>query len=366
MIKVNAKNERTKRSFFRYLKNADGCCDSTINSIESAILRWQEFAQNEDYSLYNADKAIDFKKWLGKREHQGKPLSLVTYHAYLRHLRKFFNWLVREPGYKSRIKPNAVDFLKVTEKEERMATQSAPRNYPSLEYVRKLVDSITIRHEIDLRDRAMISFTLLSGMRDQAIASLPLGCFDEAERLIVQNPRQGVKTKFAKLIPTTLFTFDEKLLDYVIDWSKHLKTKGFGSQDPLFPRAKADQGSDNLSFESSTEVEPVFWHGAGRVRAIFRKRSQQAALPYYPPHTFRHLAINLAFKACKNGQEIKAISQNFGHENIATTISIYGNYPPAQLAEIITDMDFSGKQQPTVNDELREIKKLLKVKSGVE
>jgi hypothetical protein len=50
-----------------------------------------------------------------------------------------------------------------------------------LEYVRRLVDSIVVSNEIDQRDRAMISFTLLSGMRDQAIASLPLGCFDEAE-----------------------------------------------------------------------------------------------------------------------------------------------------------------------------------------
>ena len=77
-----------------------------------------------------------------------------------------------------------------------------------------------------------------------------------------------MKTKFAKLIPTTIFAFDEKLLGYIIDWSKHLKAKGFGSQDPLFPRAKADQGTDKLSFESSTEVELAYWHGAGRVRVI--------------------------------------------------------------------------------------------------
>jgi integrase/recombinase XerD len=202
------------------------------------------------------------KKWLARREHQGKPLSLVTYHAYLRHLRKFFGWLLREPGYRSRIKPNAVDYLKVTEKEERMATQITPRNYPSLEYVRRLVDSFAVRHEIDLRDRALISFTLLSGMRDQAIASLPLGCLDDDKLLIVQNPRDGVRTKFAKLIPTTLVTFDEKMLGYILEWSKHLKAKGFGSQDPFFPRAKLDQGADKLSFESSTEVEPNYWRGA--------------------------------------------------------------------------------------------------------
>ena len=201
MNKVSAKNERTKRTFFRYLKNADGCCDSTVNNIENAILLWQDFSNNDDFALYNADKAIEFKKWLLKRENQGKQLSLVTYHTYLRHLRKFFTWLVREPGYKSRIKPNGVDYLKVTEKEERMATQSVPRNYPALEYVRRLVDSILVRNEIDLRDQAMIAFTLLSGMRDKAIATLPLGCFDDENLVILQNPRKGVKRSSPNSFP---------------------------------------------------------------------------------------------------------------------------------------------------------------------
>jgi len=177
MTKVNAKNERTKRAFFRYLKNADGCCDSTVTNIENAILLWQEFSRDEDFALYNADKAIAFKQWLAKRERRGKPIALVTYHSYLRYLRKFFGWLVRETGYRTRIKPNAVEYLKVTEREERMATQSVPRNYPSLGYVKQLVDSIKINNEIDLRDRALIAFTLLSGMRDKAIATLPFGVF---------------------------------------------------------------------------------------------------------------------------------------------------------------------------------------------
>ena len=228
------------------------------------------------------------------------------------------------------------------------------------------MDSIVIRNEIDLRDRAMISFTLLTGMRDKAIASLPLGCFDDETLVINQNPRQGVETKFAKLITTMLFRFDEKMFGFIIEWSQHLKAKGFGSQDPLFPRAKLDQGNGNLSFQSATEVEANFWHGTGRIREIFKQRSQQAGLPYYPPHTFRHLAINLAVRACKNGEEIKAVSQNFGHEFVATTFGTYGNYVPSQLKEIIKEMDFSGKQQPTVKDDIREIRELLRAKGDTQ
>jgi len=365
MAKVNAKNERVKRSFFRWLKEADGCCDSTVNNIENAILLWQEFSKNEDFALYGSDKAIDFKKWLGKRAFREKPISLVTYHAYLRYLRKFFGWLVRETGYRSRIKPNAVDYLKTTEKEERIATQSTPRNYPSLDYVRKLVDSIEPKTEVTQRDRALISFTLLSGMRDKAIATLPLGCFDKEKLTILQNPRKGVETKFSKLIPTTLFPFDEKMVSFILGWVGCLEKKGFGSQAPLFPRSKLDQGVDNLAFEVSSEVEPVSWQGTGRIREIFKRRSQAANLPYFPPHTFRHLAINLAFKACRNGEEIKAISQNFGHEHIATTVSVYGNYTPFRLTEIIKGLDFSGKERITSDDTLEKIKKLLAGKDKV-
>lgn len=359
MTKVNAKNERVKRGFFRYLKDAEGCAKTTISNIENAILLWQEFSKNEDFALYSLDKAIAFKKWLGQRQVRGNTICLTTYHSYLRYLRKFFNWLCRESGYKSRIKPNTVDYLNITEKEERIATQSMPRKYPPLEYVQKLVDSIEIHSEIDQRDRALIAFTLLSGMRDKAIATLPLSCFDEENLIINQDPRKGVETKFSKLIPTTLFRFDEKMVQYIVDWVKHLKLKGFGSQDPLFPRSKLEQGKDNLSFEVSSEVTAVFWHGTSMVREIFKKRTKNANLPYYPPHTFRHLAISLAFKSCKTGEEIKAISQNFGHEHIATTMSTYGNYEPSRLSEIIKSMDFSGKQQPTLDDKLEELKEIL-------
>lgn len=362
MPKVNVKNERVKRSFYRWLKGADGCCESTVNNIENAILLWQEFSKDEDFDLYNGDKAIDFKRWLSERQFRDKPISIVTYHAYLRYLRKFFVWISREPGHRRRIKPNSLAYLKVTEKEARMATQSAPRNYPSLDYVQKVINSIQPKTEIDRRDRALIAFTLLSGMRDSAIASLPIGCFDRDKLVIQQNPRKGVNTKFSKLIPSTIFRFDENMLDFVLEWARALDEKGFGSQDPLFPRSKLEQGADNLAFEAASEVEPVFWQGTGRIREIFKRRAREAELSYYPPHTFRHLATQLAVKACRGGEEMKAISQNFGHEHIATTISVYGNYDPARLTDIIKGMEFSGKTKPTLEEKVDEVLLALKNK----
>lgn len=362
-MKVNIKNERVKRNFLRRLKEADGNCDSTVTAVEKAILLYEDFTKAEDFALFNPDKAVRFKEWLAQREYKGKPIALATLSAHLRHLQKFFRWLSQEPSYKSKVKVNAIDFLRLSDKEERIAAQSTPRQYPPLDHVLKLVQAMKVEIEVDLRDRALIAFTLLSAMRDQAIATLPIGCFSEQSLIIVQNPRKGVQTKFSKHIQTSLIVFDKRLLDFVLVWVKHLKEKGFGPNDPLFPRTKLEQGENNLSFSAGREVEPVFWRGAGRIREIFKSRAAEAGLPYFPPHTFRHLAFDLAFKSCQNGEHIKAISQNFGHEHIATTLQNYAYFPADRLSAVIGEMDFSGKPKPTLEETLqgiiqKEIKKI--------
>lgn len=359
MTNPNIKNEKIKRSFFKWLKEANGSCESTIEKIESAIVLYEEFTKFADFTTFSPDKAISFKKWLKNKEFKGRIISLVTHYSYLRSLRKFFSWLCSQSGYKSKINTTTIEYLSISEKEERIATQQNIRSYPTLEYVKQLADSIIINNEIDQRDRSLISFTLLSGMRDKAIITLPLGCIDEEKLIILQNPRQGVQTKFSKFISSTLLKFDDMLLKYIIDWVKYVKFKGFDSKDPLFPRSKTEQGINSLSFEPAKEVIPEFWQGTGRIRDIFKTRSEEANLKYYPPHTYRHLAIDLALKNCKTGEQIKAISQNFGHEHIATTLSSYANYDFNRLSEILKNIDFSEKVIKNENSKLEEIKKIL-------
>ncbi|MBF0523367.1 MAG: tyrosine-type recombinase/integrase [Candidatus Omnitrophica bacterium] len=358
-MKDNIQNERIKRAFFHYLKEAKGRSDATINAIEQAILHYQDSRNNEDFALFNQKKAVAFKEWLKNRAFKGKSLSIVSHYNYLRHLRTFFDWLSREPGYKSKIAPASIDFLRPLEKEARIATQKQPRPFPTLEYVQKLTATIKPDTEIALRDRALIAFTLLSGMRDQAIASLPLGCINEETRTINQNPQKGVQTKFSKLINSTLFEFDPALVEYFLEWVKRLKKQEYTPTDPLFPQARTENSPDNLSFETATNVSRAFWKGAGPIRKIFNKRSDEAGLPYFPPHAFRHLAVDLALKACKNGEQIKAISQNFGHEYIATTMYSYANFNDDQLSQILKSIDFQKKNAPEHDKKLEQIRKIL-------
>ena len=53
--------------------------------------------------------------------------------------------------------------------------------------------------EVDRRNRALIAFILMTGMRDTAVASLRMKHIDIARALVTQDPRE-VRTKFRKLI----------------------------------------------------------------------------------------------------------------------------------------------------------------------
>lgn len=49
----------------------------------------------------------------------------------------------------------------------------------------------------------------------------------------------------------------------------------------------------------------------------------KAGLPYYRPHSFRKMLVIWAMENCSQIQ-VKAISQNIGHEHAMTTYNAYG------------------------------------------
>ncbi len=186
---------------------------------------------------------------------------------------------------------------------------------------------------MDRRDRALIAFLLLTGIRYKAACSLSLSCSD-AERLVVyQDPRQGEKT--GKMITSRLLRFDNRLVEEVRGWARHLTTeRHFGPSDPLFPRTRVSQASDGFAFVAD-DVEPDFWSGGNSIREILKSRSEAAGLPYFNPHSYRHAACQLGLKAARTPEEFKVLSQNFGHEAVTTTLRSYGTLDQDRVAEVI-------------------------------
>ncbi|MBF0595422.1 MAG: hypothetical protein HQL22_10725 [Candidatus Omnitrophica bacterium] len=361
MKKSSIQNESIKQRYFFLLRQRKGRDPKTIAIAERAIALYQLFSNDADFATFNMDKAVAYKEdYLLKIINNGQPLSLTTRLMYLQDLQRFLRWMIKQPGYKRRITEDDIECLNISTKERRIASQNNPQPLPDLDYVVTLAGSIEVKSIIDQRDQALIAFTYLSGMRDEAIISLPLGCLNIKELVINQDPQQGVLTKFSKRIPGIIFNFDDVLLQYLIAWVDLLIKKGWGPKDPLFPQSKRSRKPGDLFYCTATDIERKPWKDTESLRDIFMERSKTAKLPYFPPKAFRSSAVLLALDFAKTGKEIKAISQCFGHEFVATTLACYGNLLDDQLIKTLKGICFQ-KKEPTGKDKkLEQIAKVLR------
>jgi integrase len=260
-------------------------------------------------------------------------LSASTVHATLAGLKAFFVWLADQRGYASRIKYADAEYFNSNDNLSRIATARRFKSCPTLGQVRLTIQAMTNGTDIERRDRALVAFAILSGARDRAIISFRLKHID-IEHDLIEHDARDVHTKRAKTFTTWFFPVGNDIRQIVIDWVKFLRdAKGFGPDDPLFPKTKVAPG-DDLEFRAvSLDCAP--WANANPVREIFRQACARAGLPYFNPHLLRNTLVQVAYDRKLNAEEFKAWSQNLGHESCLTTFSSYGTLPPARQAEII-------------------------------
>lgn len=176
--------------------------------------------------------------------------------------------------------------------------------------------------DIEKRNRALIAFTLLTGVRDGTLKGFKLKHVNIEKEYLHQNP-QDVETKFSKEIHTFFFPVDFRVKEIFIDYYNFLiKEKGFDMESPLFPKLESFTSTEGLP------LLPVFsklhYSSITPIREIFKKAFLNAGLPYYSPHTFRHTLVHFGEEVCKTPEDFKAWSQNLGHQHVSTTFTSYG------------------------------------------
>jgi integrase len=335
MKQFNPKNERIKKAYFDYLKEADRKAETTINGIRKAILRYEVYTGFREFSSFNKDQAVAFKHYMAKAktERTGEPLSKSTLLATMNALKDFFKWLSCQPGYKSRIHAPDIQYLNLSEKDASIARMTRQRDTPTIEQVRHVVQSMPTVTDIQRRNRALVAFTALTGMRDSAVTSLRLQHVDTAQGLVKQEPDK-VKTKFSKKIDTFFFPVGDDLKGIVLDWIRELReVKLFGFNDPIFPRTQL--GHDENDSFTIIGLARECWTTTTQVRKVFKEAFAAAGLPYFHPHSFRHMLVRMGQQFCRTPEEFKAWSQNLGHEQVLTTYTSYGHVPVYRQGEVI-------------------------------
>ncbi len=176
MTKHSASNERIKHDYFAYLKEAKRQSEPTVDACAKALDRFEVYSRHRDFKFFHRAQAIAFKAHLAEQQshRSGAKLSKATLYATLTQLKRFFQWLAWQPGYKSRFQYSDAEYFNLSDKNARIATARREQRAPTLQQVKKVINSMPVRNEIERRNRALIAFTILSGARDGAIASMKL------------------------------------------------------------------------------------------------------------------------------------------------------------------------------------------------
>ena len=367
MIKHNPENERIKRKYFAYLKEAKRHSEPTVDAVAKSLSRFEEYTRHRSFKAFHFEQAVAFKRHLAEQmgQRSGEKLSKATLHATLTQLKQFFFWLAGQPGYKARLQYSDADYFNLSEKDARIATAQRERKAPTPEQVRRVIETMPSESEIERRNRALVAFTLLTGARDSAIASMKLKHVDLKEGCVHQDARE-VKTKFSKTFTTYFFPVGDGIEAIVAEWVRFLReVKLWGNDDPLFPATRVALGSTR-QFEAAG-LERSHWSTATPIRTIFRKAFERAGLPYFHPHSLRKTLALLGEQVCQSPEAFKAWSQNLGHEQVLTTFMSYGKVATERQGEIIRRLGVADKSKEPGADDIADavVRKLQRAAGGI-
>jgi integrase/recombinase XerD len=333
--RTNPKNDSIKREYLIYLKDARQRSQATVEQVRHAIDRFETYIKFKDFGTFTKEQARGFKRALlgSIAKRSGKPLSTATAHHILQALKEFLAWLHCQPGYRRRINLTHIAYLNLTAKDERIAHVASPESYATLEQYRAALFAMPNATEVERRDQALMALLLLTGMRDAAVISLKLKHVSAERGYVFQDPRE-VRTKFSKPIETFFYPVGDDVAPIFKDWTHYLtQKKYFGPNDPIFPKTLVRQNDQyNFVIDGLTREH---WADATPVRAIFKVAFARVGLPYFKPHSVRDTLTRLAYKLQLSPEQLKAWSQNMGHDSVLTTIGSYGPISVERQQELI-------------------------------
>jgi integrase len=355
MTQHNPENERIKRKYFAYLKEATRHSEPTVDAVAKALSRFEEHTRYRDFKAFHYEQAVAFKRHLAEQKGQrsGERLSKATLHATLTQLKQFFQWLAWQPGYKARLRYSDAEYFNLSDKDTRIATAQREQKAPTLEQIKHVLHTMPANTEIERRNHALIAFTLLTGARDRAIASMKLKHVDLNAGCVHQDARD-VKTKFSKTFTTYFFPVGGHVRTIVEEWIGYLRQELlWGNDDPIFPSTRVELGASRQF--AAVGLDRSHWSSASPIREIFREAFESGGLPYFNPHSFRNTLVRLGQEICKTPEDFKAWSQNLGHEKVLTTFLSYGEVACHRQGEILRNLATSRETRNSSVAELAEV-----------
>ena len=338
MRKFNEENERIKRKYLRYIKEAKRQDVKSVDKAAAAIFRFEETTKFKSFKLFHIDQAITFKRKLeaAKNARTGKPLSKSTIDGTLRLVKAFVHWLAGQQGYKSRISYSDAEYFNNSAKDARIAHAQREVRYPTMAQAFHAFSQMPNETEIERRNKAVFAFVMMTAARDGAIASLTLKRHCSKYNNVSQDARD-VNTKGAKTFTTWFMPVDTAYHQCFEDWVGYLRvTKLFGNDDALFPKPILGLGETGGVVVAGLSRDP--YANGHKICEITKQAFSNAGLPVFTPHGFRKTLAMYGDEICTTREAFKAWSLNIGHTNLVTTVQSYMPVSTQRQKELIKGM----------------------------
>jgi site-specific recombinase XerD len=343
MGKYNATNVRMIWRYKNYLFNTGRYTQKTIDQKLKALENYQKITNYKDFSRFTLRDVEKYKEQMSITNHNPGSSNYYSIHTvanWRNHVKHFFLWLITQKGYKHLPKSD-IEYLNLNKDEFNTLKNYMAGSYPSYEIIKKLFESINDSSEIGKRDKFLVAFLFLTGIRTDALISLPVKAIDTKRKVVFQNPGFKVRTKRNKKFASIIMNFDQEMQNYVFKYIDFLlKEKMFGSDAPVFPATLLEHKEGTYCYEASKLVND-YYKTSQAINNVLRQRFKVAGMDYYRPHSFRHANAYYAPRACKNALEFKAVSEHLGHSSILTSLSSYSRLNEDMVISILIKMDFS-------------------------
>lgn len=321
-----------------HLRQARGPDDKTIDSALRHVRQFEKVTSQKDFNQIGKAEIGAYKDVLTARADAEGSLSASTVVHSLGTLKAFFSWLAKQPGF-AKMPLDLPEYFTPPKRLVKIANAPTDKYVPSVEAIRTLIAAVPAETFLQRRDRAMIAFLCLTGVRDGALVTLRLKHIDTTRKLIFQDAKD-VATKASKTMRTAWFPVGDDFEKIVIEWLQELRSQGAEDDDPLFPRGfRKHWGEVKVRrFE--------FLGSAAPVRKILKAATGTAGMEYFRPHAIRSTIAKMIERWGATAEERKALSQNLGHDEYRTTNVYYGTLDEDHQHALVDAIRIRGEVDP--------------------
>jgi integrase/recombinase XerD len=225
-----------------------------------------------------------YHTWLQyTKQYKGKYLSVVTVRSHLGAIKTFYQIMHRE---------HLVDddhSLSITVPKRH---KTLPRQVPTEQEMKILLESIHLTNPITTRDRAMLELLYATGMRSEELRTITTDNLDLTEKTVFITGK-GSKDR---VVPV-----GEWVVPYLAEYLCASRPKLLNLKNPV--------NTLFLSKNGRTITE-------SNLCALLAKYAKKATTRYINPHGFRHACATHLLKA---GADIRYVQELLGHADLSTT-----------------------------------------------